>query len=228
MTLENHSDLFQGGITGPFANTVHSDFHLACTIQDTLYSVGSSHPQIVMTVGREDSLLDAIHMFHQIFDFCPIFVRQAITGRIWDIDNSCTGFNDRFYHTCQIFVVRTSGIFTIELDVFHVSFGILSCGNSSFQNLFLVRVELILDMIIRRSDTRMNTSMLRIFQCIGCHINIFFHRTGKRTDCRPCYGFRYFNNTIEIARTRYGETSFYHVYSQFFQCFGYLNLFNTV
>jgi len=212
----------------PFTYTVHGDFHLTCTIQDTLHSIGGSHPQIIMTVGRNDSILDTVYMIHQIFDFRPIFVRQAITGRIRDIDNCRASFDDRLYHTCQIFVVSTSGIFAIKFDVFHISLGIFGSSDSPFQNIFLIRIELIPDMIIGRSNTCMDTSVLCIFQCFGSHINIFFHRTGKRTDCRPRYGFRYFNNAIEISRTRYGETGFYHVYSQFFQSFGYLNLFNTI
>ena len=228
VTLENHRDFFQGCITGTFTYTVHGDFHLTCTIQDTLHSIGGSHPQIIMTVGRNDSILDTVYMIHQIFDFRPIFVRQAITGRIRDIDNCRASFDDRFYHTCQIFVVSTSGIFAIKFDVFHISLGIFGSSDSPFQNIFLIRIELIPDMIIGRSNTCMNTSVLCIFQCFGSHINIFFYRTGKRTDCRPRYGFRYFNNAIEISRTRYGETGFYHVYSQFFQSFGYLNLFNTI
>ena len=40
-----------------------------------------------MTVGRNDSILDTVYMIHQIFDFRPIFVRQAINRSYQDIDN---------------------------------------------------------------------------------------------------------------------------------------------
>ena len=228
VATEDHGYFFQRSITGTFADTVDGHFHLAGTVQDTLHGIGCCHTQVIMAVGGDDCMLDTIHMFHQIFDLFTIFVGQTVTGRIRDIHNGCTRFDHRLHDTCQIGIVRTSGIFAVEFDIFHISFGIFGGSDGTLQYLVLVGVELITDMVIGSTDTGMDTSAFGELQCFGSHIYIFFNRTGQSTDSRPGNGLGYFNHTVEIARTRYRKSCLNHIDAQFFECSGNLNLFNTV
>ena len=60
-----------------------------------------------MTVSRKNRVINAVYMINQIFNLCTIFGRQTVTRRIRYIHHCRSRFDNRFYHTCQIFIVRT-------------------------------------------------------------------------------------------------------------------------
>ena len=72
VALQDHGDFLERCITRTLTDTIHGHLHLAGTIQYTLQGIGSSHTEIVVTVGRDACLLDAIHMLHQILDLVAI------------------------------------------------------------------------------------------------------------------------------------------------------------
>ena len=161
-----------------------------------------------MTVSRNTGIFNTIHMLHQILDFSTIFLRKAITGSIRNIHNRSTSLYDRLYHASQILIIRTSSILRIEFHILDVFFSILYSSNSTLDDFFTIRIELIFDMAIACTNTRMNTLMLSILQSLGSTVNIFLHRTSKGTNRRPSHGFRNLHNRIEITWTRDRETSF--------------------
>ena len=140
-------------------------------------------------------------MFHQILDLSSIFIRQTITGCIRNVHDSGTCFNDSFYHTGQIFIFSTPGIFTIKLNIIHILTSIFSCSNRSFNNFFSCRIKFILNMRIRSSDTRMDTRTLSKLQSFSCNINIFFYCTSQSTNRGPSHSFRNLNYTLKITWT---------------------------
>ena len=72
MALNNHCYLFKGCISGTFTDTVDGNFYLTGTVQYTGHRVGSSHSQVIMTMGRNNRILDTSYMIYQIFNFRSI------------------------------------------------------------------------------------------------------------------------------------------------------------
>ena len=100
MTSDNHSHLFERSISGTFADTVDSNFHLAGAVQHTCHCIGSSHPQVVVAMRGDDSVMNAVHMLHQIFYLRTILTGKAVTGGIGNIHHRSARFDnkgDRFY-----------------------------------------------------------------------------------------------------------------------------------
>jgi hypothetical protein len=72
MALNNHCYLFKGCISGTFTDTVNGNFYLTGTVQYTGHRVGSSHSQVIMTMGRNNRILYTCYMIYQIFNFRSI------------------------------------------------------------------------------------------------------------------------------------------------------------
>ena len=201
MTLDNHSDFFECSVTGTFTDTVNCNFHLTGTVQDTCYSVCSCHTQIVVAMSRDNCIINTVYMVNQVFNLGTIFRRQTVTGRIRNVHHRSTGFNNSFYHTCQIFIIRTACIFCIKFHIIHKTTRIFYSSYRTFDNFFTVRIEFVFDMRIRSSDTCMNPFVLSKLQCVYSYINIFLNSTGQGTNSRPGHRFRNLNHRIKITRT---------------------------
>ena len=143
VALDNHRDFFKRSVSGTFADTVDGNFHLACTIQNTCNRIGSGHTQVIVAVSGKDCIFNAVYMVYQVFNLSPIFRRQTITGRIRYIDYRSSCLDNSFYYTRQIFIVRTTGIFCIELYIVYKTTGIFHGSYRTFDNFFTIRVELI-------------------------------------------------------------------------------------
>ena len=146
MALDNHSHLFKRSIAGAFADTVDGHFHLTGTVQHAGHGVGGCHAQIVVTMRRYDGVVDAVYVLHQILYLGPIFRGQTVAGRIGNIHNGCSCFDDSFYHTGQVFILCTSRILSIKLHVIHKAAGVLYRCHRTFDDFLTIRVELIADM----------------------------------------------------------------------------------
>ena len=154
-----------------------------------------------MTVSRDNCFVYSVDMLHQVLDFCTIFIRQTIACGIRNVYYRSSCLDDCFDYACQIFIVRTSGIFCVKFHVIYVTSCIFHGSYCTFNNFFTGRIEFILDMRIRSTDSRMNTFMFGILQGFCRYINIFLHSTSQRTDSRPSHRFRNFNYRIKISRT---------------------------
>ena len=177
MTLQNHGNLLERRITCSLTNSIDSNLNLTGTTHHAIKGVGCSHTQIVMTVGRDDGIINTIDMLLQILNLLEIFLRQTIACGIGDINNSSTSLDNCFYHTSKILILRTTSILAIELNILNILLGILCSSYSSLDNLFTSGVELILDMRITSTNTCMDTLALGILQSLGSNINIFLHGT---------------------------------------------------
>ena len=228
MAFDDHSHFLKRSITGAFTDTIDSNLYLARTIQHACHRICSSHSQVIMTMRRKDRFFNTTHMLHQIFDLRSIFVRQTIAGRIRNVHYCSTCLNYSFHHTSQIFIVRTTCIFCIELHIIHVTTSILHGSYCTLDDFLTIGIEFILDMRIRCADTGMNTFMLSKLQSICSYIYIFLYCTGQCANSRPCHRFGYFNNRVEISRTGNRESGFNNIHAQQFQCLCYLNLFHCV
>ena len=189
MAFDNHSHLFERSVSGTFANAVDSDLHLTGTVQHARHRIGSGHTQIVVAMSGDDRIVNTVHMLHQIVYLRAILRRQAISGRIGDIHYRSPCLDDRFHHTRQIFVIRTSRVFSVKLHILHKAAGIFHSSHRTFYNLLASGIELILDVRVGSTDTRMDTFVLGKSQGFRRHINILLYGACQRTNRGPCHSF---------------------------------------
>ena len=228
MTSDNHSHLFERSISGTFADTVDSNFHLAGAVQHTCHCIGSSHSQVVVAMRGDDSVMNAVHMLHQIFYLRTILTGKAVTGGIGNIHHRSARFDNGFHHTRQVFVIRASGIFGIEFDILYIAAGILHCRHGTFDNLLAVGIEFISDVRVGSTDTGMNTFMLGKLQSFRRHVNIFLYGTCQGANRRPRHSFGNLNHRVKVTRTRNGESRLNHIHAQRFQLPCHLNFFHCI
>ena len=167
-------------------------------------------------------------MIYQIFNFRPILFRQAITCSIRYIHYCRSRFNNSFYHTSQVFIIRTSCIFRIKFHIIYITTCIFHSSHSTFNNFFTSRIEFIFDMRIWSSNASMDTFVLGKLQCVSSYVDIFFNCTSQRTNGWPSNSLRNFNYWIEITRTWNRKSCLNHIHSQSFQLLSHLNLFHCI
>ena len=136
-------------------------------------------------MGRQNSFVHVGHIVNQEFNFFAKLVWHTVTGCIWDIDHSSASFDNSFNHTSQVFVFSTSGIFGIEFYIFDIAFGIFHCGNGTLNNFVLIRVQFVMNVVKRSSDTSVNAAFFGEFEGFGSNINVFFDCAGKGTNGWP-------------------------------------------
>ena len=163
-------------------------------------------------------------MVYQILDFLAILLRQAIARGIWNVNHRGSCLNHGLYHTCQVFIIRTSCIFRIKLHVFHILLGIFHGSHGSFDDFFTSGVKLIFNMVIRCSYARVNTLVLGIFQGLGSKVYIFLYGTCQGANSGPRHRLGNFYYWIEVARTGNGEACLDDVNAQLLQLLCHLNL----
>ena len=141
MALENHGNLLERCVASALANAVDSNLCLAGTIDNTSHTaegVGCSHTEVVVAVGGDDGVLDAIDMIHEVLDFGTIVLRQAVASGVGDVNHGGTCFNYSLHHAGQILVVRTACILGIELNIVHKTASILHGFDGTLNDLLAV------------------------------------------------------------------------------------------
>ena len=98
-------------------------------------------------------------------------------------------FDNGFHHTRQIFIIRTSRIFGVKLHILHKAAGIFHSSHRTFYNLLASGIELILDVRVGSTDTRMDTLVLGKSQGFRRHINILLYGACQRTNRGPRHSF---------------------------------------
>ena len=194
---------------------------MAGPVENARYGVGRSHAQVVVAMGGDDGFVDAVHVFFEKTYFPAEFFGQTISGRVGNIYDCGSGFDDGFDDTCQIFIVGTSGIFGIELYVLNILLCIFYGGDGAFYDFFPGGIELVFDVVVRCSDTRVDTFVLGILQGFGSDFYVVFIGAGQRTDGGPRYGFGDGYDRVEVARARYGKSRFDDIYPQCFESLGH-------
>ena len=201
VALQDHRDLLERRVAGALANAVDGDFHLTGTSHHTIERVGRRHTQIIMTMGRDDGTIDTVDMLLQILDLLEILLWQTVACRIRDVHHRSTSLDHSLYHLGEIRIVRATSILTVELHIVDEALGILRGCYRALENLLAGRVELVLDVLVAGTNTRVDALVLGILQRVECHIDILLHCTRQRTDHRPRDGLGDLNHGIKVART---------------------------
>ena len=155
-------------------------------------------------------------MIDQILDFCAILGRQTIARGVRNVDHRCASLDDGLHHSGQIFVLGAAGVFGIEFHIVHKPARILDRLHRTLDYLLAIGIELILYVRVGRADAGVYPLVFGILESIHGYVNILFHGTGQRADCRPGHGLRDLYHRIEITRTRNGKTGFDYVNAQGF------------
>ena len=128
-------------------------------------------------------------------------MRKTISRSIGDIYHRRSRIDNGFNHAGKVFIIRTTGIFGVELHIFHIATGIFYRRHGTLDDFLAVGVELIFNMEVTRANPRMNTLALGISKCLGGNINILFYGTRQGTNGGPSHRLGNFYHTVEITRT---------------------------
>ena len=167
-------------------------------------------------------------MLVEIFYLLTILVRRAEASCVGNVADGSASLRYSFYDASQVLVVRTASIFSIELHVFHVLFGVLHSSYGTLDNLLRSGVELVADVALARTDARMYAFVLSIFQGFGSTIDVLLDRAGQGTNRGPRNSLTDFNHAIEVARTTDGETCLDNIHAKGFELLGDLNLLYSI
>ena len=199
MASEYHGYLLKRCVSGTLANTVDSHLHLSGAIKNALQGVGCRHAKVVVAMSGDDGLVNAVYILHQILYLCSILIGHAISGGVGYVHDCRTSLDDSFNHACEVFVVCSASILGVELHILNVALGIGNSPNGTLYNLLAVGVELIFDMAVARSDTRVYTLVLGILQRLRSNVNILLYSSCQRTYCWPCNSLGDFYHRIEVT-----------------------------
>ena len=185
VTTQYHGNLFERCVSGTFTNTVHRHLHLTRTIEHTLEGVGRSHAQVVVAMGGDDGLVNAVNMVDKILDLCAILLRKTIARGVGDVDYRCASFDDSLYHTCQILVVGAAGVFSIEFHILYEPLGILHRLNGTLNDFLTIAIELVFDVQVASSNARVDALVLGILQRLNGNVDVFLDRPCECTNGWP-------------------------------------------
>ena len=167
-------------------------------------------------------------MVAEILYLRAVFAWKTISCRVGDVDDSRSGLDHSLNDTCKVFVFRPSGIFRIELHVFHIFFSILHCCDRPFEDILTVRIELVPDMVVGRADSRVDSLQPGEVQGIGRGIYILLDSPGQCANGGFRHYLRDFHDGFEITGTRNRETALDDIHLHGFQLLGQFDLLYSV
>ena len=211
VAFQYHGNLFERRVAGTLTNAVNGHLYLAGTVQHAFECVGSGHAEVVMAVGGDDCLVDAVDMLHEIAYFTAKFIGKAIACRVGNVHHGSTGLDDDFYHLGQILIGCPAGILGIELYVFDIFFRIFHGSDGPLDYFLASGIELVMNVRVACSYAGMYALVLGIAQRFGGYVDVALHGTCQGTDSGPGYSFGNLYHRIEIAGTADGKACLYDV-----------------
>ena len=107
--------------------------------------IGGSHPQIVVTMYRNNGLINIGHTVKEVGDDVAEFFRQCVADSVRNIDGCCAGINGVFDHSAKIVYRGTSCVFTGEFNIIGVVSGLFYASGSHCHNVITALFQLVLD-----------------------------------------------------------------------------------
>ena len=118
-----HHNFFERSVACALSDAVDGALHLARAGGDRGQRIGDRQSQIVVTVRRDDHLLDAAHALSNALDQLAKLRRHAVADRVRDIQGRGAGFDHRIEHLVQEFVVGAGGVLGRKFHVGAQRFG---------------------------------------------------------------------------------------------------------
>ena len=181
-----------------------------------------------MAVGREDGLVDTVHMLFQVLYLLVVLLRKTVARGVGNVHHGGSGLDDRLHHPCQILIVRTARILAVELHIVYKPLGIFHGRHAPLDHFLTGRVKLILNVIVARAQSCVYAFPFGILQRLHRHVDVLLHRACQRTNGGPRHSLRNLNHRMEIAGTRNGKSCLYHIDAQLLQSLGHLYFLDGV
>ena len=228
MALDDHSDFLQSRVAGTLANTIDGDLALAGPGKKSGHCVGGGHTEVVVAMGRDDSLVNPIHIVNKILDLSGVLGRETVACRVRNIHDRGPGLDGRLNHSGKILIVSASRILGVELHILNILLGIFHSPDGTLKNLLPGGIELVPYVGVGSSDSRVYPLVFGVFKGFRGNIDVFLHGTCQRTDRRPGDGLGNLHDRIEIPRTGNRETRLNDIYSQLFKGLCHLDFLHSV
>lgn len=228
MALDDHSDFLQSRVAGTLANTIDGDLALAGPGKKSGHCVGGGHTEVVVAMGRDDSLVNPIHIVNKILDLGGILGRKAVACRVRNIHDRGPGLDGCLNHSGKILIVSASRILGVELHILNILLGIFHSPDGTLKNLLPGGIELVLYVGVGSPDPCVYPLVLGIFKGFRCHIDVSLHRACQSADRRPGDGLGNLHDRIEISGTGNRETRLNDIYSQLFKGLCHLDFLHSV
>ena len=100
-------------------------------------------------MGRNYCLIDIRHVIHKIGYLRAVFARQAVTRSVGNIYHRSSRIDNGLYHTREVFLFGTAGVFGVKFHIVHKSTRILNRLYGTFDYILRVGVQFFVNMILR-------------------------------------------------------------------------------
>ena len=228
MALDDHGDLLQGRVAGTLAHAIDCHLALAGAGKKAGHGVGGGHTEVVVAMGRYDSLVNPVHIVNKVLDLGGVLGRETVACRVRNIHDRGPGLDGRLDHSGKILIVRTPGVLSVEFHILNILLGIFHSPDGTLKNLLPGGIELVPYVGVGSSDSRVYPLVFGVFKRFRGNIDVFLHGTCQRTDRRPGDGLGNLHDRIEIPRTGNRETSLYDIDSQLFKSLCHLDFLHSV
>ena len=105
-----HHDFLERGIAGSFPDAVNGAFHLPGAVFNRLQTIGSCHPQIIMTMDANNRLFDTGDILKDTRNQVSELIGNSVADGIRHINRRRTAFDDLFDYLIQICRFSAAGI----------------------------------------------------------------------------------------------------------------------
>ena len=115
--VDGHDDFFHGGVSGAFSEAVDGAFDLASTVSYAGQGIGDSHTEVVVAMGADDGLFDALDVGLEVGDDLAVLVGQDVADGIGDVQRGGAGLDYGGKDLVEEGKLAAAGILRRELNV---------------------------------------------------------------------------------------------------------------
>ena len=228
MALDDHSDFLQSRVAGTLAHAIDCHLALAGAGKKTGHGVGGGHTEVVVAMGRDDSLVNPVHIVNKVLDLGGVLGRETVACRVRNIHDRGPGLDGRLDHSGKVLIVRTPGVLSVEFHILDIFLGIFHCSDGPLKNLLPGGIELVLYVGVGSPDPCVYPLVLGVFESLRGHINVLLDRSCQSADRRPSDGPGNLHDRIEISGAGNRETSLYDIDPQLFKSLCHLDFLHSV
>jgi hypothetical protein len=188
--LDGHRDFLERAIARALADPVDRAFDLSSASTHCRKAVRHGHPEIVVTVNRQDDLVDAADVLLQIGEDFVKLLRHGIADRIRNVHCGGAGRDHGLDNLRQEFELGARGIFRGELDVLAQAACELHAVHGSADDFILRHVELVFAMDRARGEEHVDARLGSILKRLPSLFDILAIATCEARDDRALHFLR--------------------------------------
>ncbi len=226
---DGHHEFFQGRVARTLAEAVDRALDLPGARFDTGQAVRDGEAEVVVTVGRDDSLVDIGDVVLERLDDIEEMTGGGVADRVWDVDRRGSRFDRPFDDFAEEVEFGASSVFGRELDVGrrdigpggHLVDGVFHHLDRLPEDFFLRHLELVLPVDGGRGEEHVHADVLGVFEGVPGPVDILDTTAGESADGRLVAELlSNFLNRFEVAGGGDGEAGLDHVDAHLDEGFG--------